>query len=257
MLTMLSGPQLKQLAAADSHRHSSPSRSDSSPVIAVTRPSLVSALVDENDLSLIRAQHNEQNRNRSSSLYVSNLHQINNQLSRSAQNSPKLQRRSSFRKKKFISPSHNVEGYEALNSDFASGANQFSREKVTSVHRVLSRNNSFTSTPQSPRPYRAKMNLVPAKHRVVQSDSSDDEDLTDDLVNPFGESSLDFGSGTRTPSRVSFLVESYVCMHTCTYSIARPCLFIRLAQSFNFEILVCGAYPLPAGIIRRQLLFAL
>ena len=210
---MLSEPQLQSSIAKSTsfslggEHHSSPTRCDSSPAIAVTRPSLVSALVDDNDLSLLRSSYYEENRNRSSSLCVSNLHQINNQLSRSAQNSPKLQRKSSFRTKKRKankSPSHNAEGYEPLNSDFANEASQFSVERVTSVQRVLSRTNSFTSSPTSPRPYRAKMSLVPAKHRVVQSDSSDDdEDFGDDLNSPIGESSLDFGSGSRTPSRVS------------------------------------------------------
>lgn len=214
LTAMLSSPQSRQLASPvakktpsldGKHSHQScVSRTDSAPTIAVTRPSLVSALVDANDLSLLRVKYeeeryNEQNRNRSSSLSVGSFHQI----SRSAQSSPKLQRRASFRVKrqnKSSSNGMNQNGYEPLNPDFASEANQFSLERVTSVQRVLSRNNSFTSTPSSPRPYRAKMNLVPAKHRVVHSDSSDDEDFTSGLVSPESESNLDFGSGARNLS---------------------------------------------------------
>ena len=207
---MLSGPQSRHLLGTvakttsysldvDDSKQDCASPDASGPAIAVTRPSLVSALVDETDLSILRAKYYEESRNRSSSLCVGHSYQVSNQLSKSAQSSPKLQRKSSFKGKKRKALSNGVDGYEPLNSDFSDEAQQFSRERVTSVHRVLSRNNSFTATPSSPRPYRAKMNLVPAKHRVVQSDSSDDED-DDGLASPVSESNLDFGSGSRRSS---------------------------------------------------------
>lgn len=191
-----------------------------SPAIAVTRPSVVTALVDDTALSLLHAKYYEQSRSRSSSsmsvdgfLQANNL---NNKISRSAQNSPQLQRRHSFRVKTlklFKSPSTGMEGYEPMNTDFADEANQSSREKVTSLTRALSRNSSFSaSTPTSPRPYRA-MTFTPARNRVVRydSNSSEEEEGGGDgsdgssLVSPVSESNLDFGAGTRNRF-VSFLL---------------------------------------------------
>lgn len=186
---------------------SSTSPEHCAPVIAVTRPSRVSASLDDSALDLLRAKYNAQNRDRSSSLssyQFVRAANIANNTSKSAQSSPKLQRKASFKVKKlklFRTPSNGMDGYEALNGDLANEANQFFQEKVTSVNRVLSRNSSFTSTPPSPRPFRA-MCLVPAKHRVVQFDSSDEEESErsslSDALSPEGESDLDFRPGSRS-----------------------------------------------------------
>lgn len=165
------------------------------PAIAVTRPSRVSASVDDSALEFLRAKYNAQHghRDRTSSLRAD---RTSNLAFRSLHTSPKLERRSSFRVKKpklFRTPSNGVDGYEALNGEVSDEV-VFSREKITSVNRVLNRNSSFTSTPSSPRPYRA-MSLVPAKHRIVQSDSSDEEE--EGALTPESESDLDFGTRHR------------------------------------------------------------
>lgn len=204
---MLSVPHSQLLTSAVTRTASLPlgqsstsnSPEHSSPAISVTRPSRVSASVDDSALDLLRAKYNEQSRDRCSSLSVADI-----QESKSAQSSPKLRRSASFRARKiFRTSSNGVDGYDPLNASFADEANQFSRERVTSVKRALSRTSSFTSTPPSPRPYRAMVSLVPAKHRIAQLDSSDEEEeeeeggSTKDLVSPVSESDLDFGSGSR------------------------------------------------------------
>lgn len=184
---------------------SSPERQ--APAISVIRPSRVSASVDDSALELLRAKYNSaHNRDRLSSLSVGLSMQtanLTNGTSQSAESSPKLQRKTSFKVKKlklFRTPSNGMDaGYEALDGDSTEGI-QFSRERITSVNRVLSRNSSFTSnSPCSPRPFRA-MSMVPAKHRVVQFDSSssDEESSINDLVSPVSESDLDFGAGSRS-----------------------------------------------------------
>lgn len=194
-----------------SHLHAPDS---TGPAIAVTRPSLVAASVDDIALGLLRKRFQEESRDRSSSLSVDGFlrsNNLENTASRSAQNSPKLRRRDSFKVKKlkiFKSTSSGLaDGYESLNTDFNDDAKRYSRERVTSLN--LTRTNSFTaSTPPSPCRYRA-MTFSPAKNRVMQYDSSSDEGegpLSSDH-SPTGESNLDFGSGTRNKlSHVSCIV---------------------------------------------------
>ena len=191
------------------------------PAISVTRPSRVSASVDDSALDLLRARYNSQHRDRTGSLSAEHFRRrtgYQSNMESSPQTSPKLQRSSSFRIKRpsklFRTPSNGSDGYEPLNTDFSEEANQFSRERVTSVHRVLSRNPSLKSNGTSPRHYRAAA-LVPAKHRVVQLDSSSEEEeeeeeveiadnsSTSSIVSPPGESDLDFGSASRTNRAVS------------------------------------------------------
>lgn len=227
---MLSLPQASLVSTAVGRTSSlplsagNPESTDSSPehrapAIAVIRPSRVSASVDDSALELLRAKYNaSHSRDRCSSLSADRHTQtadIVNGTVRSAESSPKLQRRSSFKVKKLKllrTPSNGMDGYEALSGGDSSEGIQFSRERITSVSRVLSRNSSFTSnSPSSPRPFRA-MSLVPAKHRIVQFGSSDDDDDDDtsssvntDLISPVSESDLDFGSGTRSRvNHVSF-----------------------------------------------------
>lgn len=189
------------LSAGERERSGSCSPEHQAPAVSVTRPSRVSASVDDSALDLLRARYNTQHRDRASSLsghqFARTSILAGNQASRSAQTSPRLERNDSSRMKKlrlFKTPSNGANGYEALNGE-VSDEIIFSREKITSVIRVLSRNSSFTSTPSSPRPYRV-MSLVPAKHRIVQNDScSDDESIRD--VSPESESDLDFGASSR------------------------------------------------------------
>lgn len=164
----------------------------------------MSASVDDSALELLRAKYNTaHNRDRSSSLSAGRFMQttsLADETSKSTETSPKLQRKASFKVKKLLrTPSNGMDGYEPLQGDFTEDI-QFRRERITSVNRVLSRNLSFTSNgPCSPRPYRAT-SLVPAKHRIVQCDSSDDDDddSSNDLLSPASESDLDFGPGTRS-----------------------------------------------------------
>lgn len=203
-------------ALADS-THNSLCHSNSGPAIAVTRPSLVSASVDDSELGLLRAKFYADSRNRSSSLSVDGLLRANSlksRPSRSAQSSPKLQRRPSFKVKKlriFKCPSNGLDGYEPLNTDFTEEASQFSRERVTSLNLAVSRNSSFngSSTPSSPCRYRT-MTFSPAKNRVIQFDSSsEDEEEENGAISPSDESDLDFGSGTRNkPSHVSKVLKT-------------------------------------------------
>ena len=186
----------------------------SAPAIAVIRPSRVSASVDDSALELLRAKYNAQHshRDRASSLNAHHFARTTNLAARSPHTSPKLERKSSFKVKKlklFRTPSNGVDGYEALNGEISDEV-VFSREKITSVNRVLSRNSSFPSIPSSPRPYRA-MSLVPAKHRIVQSDSSDDEE---GALTPESESDLDFGSRNRL-SQVSNYVPLLALASAC------------------------------------------
>lgn len=179
------------LSAGEQERTGSPEHQ--TPAISISRPSRVSASVDDSALDLLRARYNTQHRDRASSLSAHQFTQTSNlanQVSRSAQNSPKLERKDSFRVKKRLlrTASSGANGYESLNGEVSDGI-IFSREKITSVNRVLSRNSSFTSTPSSPRPYRV-MSLVPAKHRIVQNDD-DDESSSE------SESDLDFAAGSR------------------------------------------------------------
>lgn len=181
------------------------------PAISVIRPSRVSASVDDSALELLRAKYNAaRSRDRASSMSLMQTADIAaNGTSKSAENSPKLQRKASFKVKKmklFRTPSNGVDGYEVLDADGSNDGIRFSRERITSVKRVLNRNSSFTSyCAPSPRPYSAT-SLVPAKHRIVQFNSSDDDDDDDDngedsinnLVSPVSESDLDFGSGSRS-----------------------------------------------------------
>lgn len=218
---MLSQPQLLStsvgrtasfpLEVAPSSNQLSPAVDSSGPAIAVTRPSLVAASVDDTALGLLRSKFQE-SRDRASSLSVDACLRVNclsNKISRSAQNSPKLQRRDSFRVKKLklfkTMSSSGVDGYESLNTDFSEEAHKYSREKVTSLN--LTRTSSFNSaTPPSPCRYRT-MTFSPARNRIIpfdssSSDSSEEEgegQQTSDYSSA-GESNLDFGSGTRLKS---------------------------------------------------------
>lgn len=175
-----------------------------SPVISVTRPSRVSASVDDSALLRLRAKYYGQSRDRCSSLNVDNYTQDNNL---SSNNSHKLQRKSSFKVKLLRTMSGGgTDGYESMNNDISSEAPLFSREKIVSVNRAISRNSSLKSMP-SPRLSHRPMTLVPARNRIVQFDSSDDDDddcSISDAASPVSESDLDFGSGTRNkPNQVS------------------------------------------------------
>lgn len=215
---MLSVPQsgllkpVAQTAALPSEEEGNPSPS---PVISVTRPSRVSASVGASALLRLRAKYYEQSKDRLSSLSVDNYTPDNN-LSNTTNSSPKLQRKSSFREKKLkllrTMSSGGTDGYESMNNgDDASGeAPIFSREKIVSVHRTISRNSSVKSMP-SPRMSHRPMTLVPARNRIVQFDSSDEDDDDDDYsisdaASPVSESDLDFGSGIRNKlNQVSIL----------------------------------------------------
>lgn len=211
-------PRCPTADVADASQLSS-STADSGPAIAVTRPSLVAACVDDSALSTLRSRFQEESRNRSSSLSVDSFlkSSLTNKISRSAQNSPKLQRKPSFKVKKlklFRTPSSGQDGYSSLNNGFADEASKYSREKVTSLS--LSRSSSFSAatTPPSPVPFRYRaMTFSPAKNRVIQFDSSSDDEEGGDC-SPLEESNLDFGLGTRAKAaQVCFLAplrENYV-----------------------------------------------
>ena len=221
-------PRYPTADVADARQLSSSSTADSGPAIAITRPSLVAASVDDSALSSLRTRFQEESRNRSSSLSVDGFLKggLTNKISRSAQNSPKLQRRPSFKVKKlklFRTPSSGLDGYSSLNNDFADEATKYSREKVTSLS--LSRSSSFSAatTPPSPVAFRYRaMTFTPAKNRVIQFDSSSDEEGGGDCSPP-EESDLDFGLGTRTkPAQVSFWLcyelIHVLCLHTALAS---------------------------------------
>ena len=208
---MLSVPQsglLKPaLAQPQEEEEGNPSPS---PVISVTRPSRVSSSVDDGALLRLRAKYYEQNKDHYSSLSVDAQ---NNNLSNTAPNSSsKLQRKSSFKAKKLkllrTMSSGGTDGYESMKTcdDLSSEAPIFSREKIVSVNRALHRNSSVKSMP-SPRLSHRPMTLVPARNRIVQFDSSDEDDddySISDAASPVSESDLDFGSGIRSkPNQVS------------------------------------------------------
>lgn len=182
------------------------------PAISVTRPSRVSASMDDSALELLRAEYarekrkqhrnnrlaslsagysrahssasltTEQSRTYSATLPAENGLPSKSLLSTVSRSAQSLQRKNSFKVKKLKmvllgTPSNESGSYESLNSDYADEASVFSLERVTSVNRAIGRNSSFTaSSPCSPRlGYRA-MTVVPAKNRIFQYFSSSDEE---------------------------------------------------------------------------------